>query len=173
MNIIPFFFESMCILYICRFKAHIIHIHERKQASFRTRLFFFLVFFGNGAIIFLYPVVKCLDIPDRSIVYFRLLVLGAYYCCIMTLSCVLCKRLASLMNFGNLKQRRTRLIRLEMLIQAILVFHFVLGFDLHEKLPYGWRVLVEATYFILSELVPFVAVVIAFFYQLSIYRDEL
>ena len=91
----------------------------------------------------------------------------------MTLSFVLCKRLAALMNFGNLKQRRTRLLKLELLIQAILVFHFVLGFDLHAHLPYGWRVLVEATYYILSELVPFVAVVIAFFYQLSIYRDEL
>ena len=36
-----------------------------------------------------------------------------------------------------------------------------------------WRVLVEATYFTLSELGPFVAVVIAFFHQVNIYRDEL
>ena len=103
MSIIPFFFESMCILYICRFKAHIIHIHERKQASLRTRVFFFVVFLGNGAVIFFYPVVLCMDIADMKVVYFRLTVLGSYYCCMMILSFVLCKRLASLMNFGNLK----------------------------------------------------------------------
>ena len=164
MSIIPFFFESMCILYICRFKAHIIHIHERRQASLRTRVFFFLVFVGNGAVIFVYPIVECADIPDSSLVLFNLTVLSMYYCFMMVLSFVLCKRLAALMNFGNLKQKRARLIRLEVLIQTILIFHFVLGFELHARAKFAWRVIIHATYYALSELVPFVAVVIAFFY---------
>ena len=173
MSVIPFFFESMCILYVCRFKAHIIHIHERKQASLRTRVFFFLVFVGNGLVIFLYPIVKCMNIDEDMLNLFNITVLGTYYCFMMTLSLVLCRRLAVLMNFGRLKQNRARLIRLEVLIQAILAFHFALGFGLQAHASEVWRVLVEATYFTLSELGPFVAVVIAFFHQVNIYRDEL
>ena len=35
------------------------------------------------------------------------------------------------------------------------------------------RIAIEAGYYTLSELIPFIAVAIAFFYQLGIYRDEL
>ena len=63
-----------------------------------------------------YAAVFDMDIDEDMLDLFNITVLGTYYCFMMTLSLVLCRRLAALMNFGRLKQNRTRLIRLEVLI---------------------------------------------------------
>lgn len=100
---VPFFFESMCILYICRFKSHIIHIYKRRQASLKTRVLFFMVFVANGCVIFFSPVIKCMDISDKWVLMSVVSVVSSYFLFLSIFSLVLCSRLHSLMNFGNLK----------------------------------------------------------------------
>lgn len=163
----------MCILYICRFKSHIIHIHKRRQASLKTRVLFAMVFVANGFLICFSPVIKCMDIGDSWVLTFNVAVLSIYFLFISTFSLVLCVRLLALMNFGNLKKRRSRLIKLEVLIQLTLAYNCLLSYKWDEEAATPVRIGIETGYYILSELTPFVAVAIAFFYQMGIYRGEL
>ena len=167
---VPFFFESMCILYICRFKSHIIHIHKRSQASLKTRVLFFMVFVANGFLIFFSPVIKCMDISDNWALIVNVSVLSVYFLFLSIFSLVLCKRLLALMNFGNLKQKRSRLVKLEILIQLTLAYNCLLAYKWDDEAKTPIRIGIEAGYYILSELIPFIAVSIAFFYQMGIYR---
>ena len=129
---VPFFFESMCILYICRFKSHIIHIHKRRQASLKTRVLFFMVFVANGCVVFFSPVIKCMDISDNWVLACVVSLVSTYFLFLSILSLVLCRRLYSLMNFGNLKQKRGRLVYLEVLIQLTLAYNCLLAYEWDE-----------------------------------------
>ena len=60
-----------------------------------------------------------------------------------------------------------------MLIQLTLAYNCILAYEWDEYTSVPVRIAIEAGYYTLSELIPFIAVVIAFFYQIGIYREEL
>ena len=111
-----------------------------------------------------------MDISDNWALIVNVSVLSIYFLFLSIFSLVLCKRLLALMNFGNLKQKRSRLVKLEILIQLTLAYNCLLAYKWDDAAKTPIRIAIEAGYYMLSELIPFVAVSIAFFYQMGIYR---